>query len=940
MSYTRYRSTYYNTTGDSVQWTIEICDTEMTSQVIRFESHEPTFSYEGLTQDLKSGIYPSSFKFGMYIRESPKNIGGYVYGPSHSFVQDLFESNEGRFRVKLYKDGQIYFIGVILPDECSFEDFEDPYLMQITAVDGLYRLRSEDYVSVSGNINYVTLEAHGIFNEEFDSTPLSAGLVGTEWVLIEHLSLLQDAGGGLEVSSRKTTYARYEQYAVESPGTGWVSQGSNLWAKEVAYDNEVIINESDRYHLTRDIDDDKFRTISEYFQRAMEIIPCWDEYAIGSIMYDVCDVWYDTSTYDLTVDPNQQTKLNETKIATGNKWWDVIETILKHKFLRLYYSNARFHIEQISERGNTTITRHCYDPEGTLVIAQDVNLDLSYAGEGLSVASGGKYRVLAALRSVKVKMSFDSDNLLAGQHWNLTREGTRYLARIRTSQLDTRLLIRINVNCIATFSLPTLSLPESFTSLKVNTHIQIRVVNIETGISYYLTPPSQDNHADPTWETDEVAGYFSKDVNLTGENPLYQRRAQYFLDVLTDELPGNAGESFDVYTSVNFSYAFHLQNAHQHFLENPDQLDLYVGTKDPSMTTVDQDKEPVDSFKEKAYEAVNSRDNTVVVEMDAKFSDDGILGNAILIKTSATPENWTRSSGNWSRFGLAEGNGKLLQLLAQEMLSIRTVPLRVYQGGFVSTLITTQNRINRNSIIYLPLSLQVNTHMDLASGEFVHLEREPVDDAEIIEQPFDAGEPIVVSGPGDPNPPVDPPLVLETNEVITGGGGAVTELDIVNTMGATIAAGEVVRITHPTTGDYETVTLTEDILPASTIMYFVSHAFILSFPDASPITIQVIAHPPGYPGLPFNYEKRQYSASQSVAFPDYYSFPDPEENSAVIINSKIRIERDGVRMIYVPGAASATPIQNRVHLWDIDYANRVATFPIAFSEERLTITAK
>ena len=265
----RYRGTYYNTTGTYSTWIIEILDTESVAGVTNVEITRPNESFEGLTQDLKPGIYPASLTFGMYMRSSPKVKQGVTYGASIGILTDIASSPEGRFLARLKKDGAIHFVGPIIYDQCSYTDESIP-LLNITAVDGLNRWQTTDYISQVGDLRYYSRTLKSFV---YDPLPLSydGPLTGACYTIIEHIVNNSPApvGGGV-LYTATTTWAWREIYAVDSPGSGWVFQGNSRWAHEVSYTNEVETEFVDsRYHLTRDVDDEKHRTILEYFNRAM-----------------------------------------------------------------------------------------------------------------------------------------------------------------------------------------------------------------------------------------------------------------------------------------------------------------------------------------------------------------------------------------------------------------------------------------------------------------------------------------------------------------------------------------------------------------------------------------------------------------------------------------------------------------------------------------------
>jgi hypothetical protein len=952
MSFVAYRSIYYNTNKTSATWQIDILDTEVDEgQTIRFRTDKsPSLKFSGLPQDLKPGIYPTTLSFGMYLLGSPRvyKVSGVnvTHGPSEGFITDLFASNEGRFHVKVYKDSVHVFTGTILPDQCSFNDEWEP-LFSIQAADGLYKLGYVDYISEIGSIQYATLEAtDDNAGTEFSDVPLEDDLEGTEWVLIEHFSELVVEANPISLhSSRVSTYARYEQYSILSPGSGWVDQGDSLWAKPVEYFNEIIVDEAQVYHLTRDIDNNVMRPLDEYIRRAFSYIPAKDEYG-AECMYDICNVWYETGMWDLTADPFTMIRLSERKLAVGNKWSAILTDILTHFYCRLYYSNGRYHIEQISERGELTIDRFCYDSEGTFIeLEPDLDLDLSYSGLDITVESGGSYKFLAPLKNVKITAQLGSNNLLENVVWKLGSQATRYLARLKKTEDPTRFLISLECVFRVFFNSSVwLSLSDSVifasTMHRVTVTIRIRITNIETGTTYHLTPTDPDDFGDSTWETDPIAGYFEKKLTITRDPNLIGQIVKAFVfRTFSEDLPGDVNDSFDVFMSVSFTGAFgDPNNSSVVWTNTPGLYTRDFFTANGSFTTVDDDKEAVNSNQEKVYEAVNNVNNSLTVEMQAKFCDTGLNDDSIEIKSSDSPISW-RKSAAWNRDGAVEGSGELLQLLAQEILSLRMLPKRIYSGAFLTQLIAVENRIDRDSIIYLPLNVSIDTDNDKISGDFINLERETPSAADVLPIPF-VGE--IIPGlieAGNPDDGQDGPpaieMVFETNEIIAD-ESTIDEVDIVNTSGAFVQAGSWVSIIHPTTGVLKRVKLTEDVNPDDTVMHFVSATFTNGpYPDASLIIPDIDEGEfPTHLNQKYYYYKENFTGDE-VHAPNY-AFPNSDETSPHDINKRIFVYRGGLRKWF--NAAPDNPVE-AMNSYYFNHTTKKFLFWIALLEESLYIEA-
>src|SRR5688572_22598269 len=99
----RFRGTYYNTTATGTgnrTIKVEILDTEEVAQIINIHIRNPDESFEGLSEDLHPGVFPSAFKFDMILRSTPRTIQGVTYGISADLITDIKTAPEGRFLVR------------------------------------------------------------------------------------------------------------------------------------------------------------------------------------------------------------------------------------------------------------------------------------------------------------------------------------------------------------------------------------------------------------------------------------------------------------------------------------------------------------------------------------------------------------------------------------------------------------------------------------------------------------------------------------------------------------------------------------------------------------------------------------------------------------------------------------------------------------------------
>lgn len=928
----RYRMIYYNTTGDPVTWKLEILDTETVAAVVNAQCTTPIESFEGLTENLNPGIYPSSLSFGMYLRTTAVDYNGVTIGNNAGFWDLVLGAAEGRFLARYYKDDVLQFVGPIIYDQCSKTDESIP-LMSITAVDGLNRLKTTEYVSEVGQIVYYTQsEVIGTYD---DSPLLYDGLI-TEVIVIDHT--VTTIAVGL-IWRATTVFAHREVFSVNSPGTGWVFQGEGRWAKELDYTNEVITdNGPTSYHFSRDIDDEKHRVVTEYITRAMAETKMTGEYS--AVMWDTASEWYEHSMGDLAADPFGQMRVHEDAFL-GKNWSEGMQELCKLLNLRIYYSNGRYHFEQISLRDSTTFTRFIYNSDGTSAgAAETASLDLDFDSLEIEPGTGGTYKILAPLRSVTASITLDNSNLLDGVDWTDGQYGERYLGRVKQVAGDQKLYIRLNAAITSSFD-PThlLLFPGDFINVVcehvVTVYYQVRIKNINTDTTYWLEQASVPG-VSGTWDTtfaelNHSGTRFGQPTRrYSYENYGYTVNRNFY--TLAETLPGSENDMYDIHVSLRYGVEF-ANSQGAFFWGNlfSDYFWTVINTNSnilrfySTATLADLDNwVEADGGQSLVYVADNDVSNSVKVEIELAWADTGQHEKSIEIYNGT---DWQRSAV-WSIGGVGDPL-PILNLLVYEVMSLRTVPKEIYSGSFVSSIPNAENRLKRGSVYYLPLSCRKNTDMDSFDGEFLQILKTTPPPIEVLANDV-LNDPLQLpSNPDDP--PSEPSLYFVTNEAITA-GSTLTECDIVNTLLVYVASGETVSIVNVETGESDNVTLTQEILPTDVIMYFESNVMVYSYPSGSPIVIQdgdVVIEGGG--SLYF-YSNELYNGSTHTVPISSIDMSVLAGLSPTQITKKIVIDRGGARMF-----AKETPTEPSPQLFWIDSGANEIIFHLEVVDEQIII---
>ena len=127
------RGTYYK---------VEIWDEDYTGSSpdeFRVDGNGFELNYTGQTDNIYSPVIGSSISMGMYIRDAA----------TAAFETSLKNYQENRYYIKIYRgpnDASTTFFwgGYILQDVVAVEDVSQPYILQISANDGIARLKDED----------------------------------------------------------------------------------------------------------------------------------------------------------------------------------------------------------------------------------------------------------------------------------------------------------------------------------------------------------------------------------------------------------------------------------------------------------------------------------------------------------------------------------------------------------------------------------------------------------------------------------------------------------------------------------------------------------------------------------------------------------------------------------------------------------------------------
>ena len=126
-----------------VLYAIEIWDETYSGAVtdIRLSSDGFRLSYDAVNDSRTTPIIASRLTFGWQIRNAT----------DEAFITNLLTAAEGRFTIKVTRNSTIYWVGYIQPDISVLQDMAYPYRFDVTATDGLGRLKNIDYTATGQN---------------------------------------------------------------------------------------------------------------------------------------------------------------------------------------------------------------------------------------------------------------------------------------------------------------------------------------------------------------------------------------------------------------------------------------------------------------------------------------------------------------------------------------------------------------------------------------------------------------------------------------------------------------------------------------------------------------------------------------------------------------------------------------------------------------------
>ena len=148
---------------DAIAWKIDVIDEDYAAAVLTFETESPGFQLKYAAGDEPwDPIHASQAKVFGLVEDSDLE----------DLIDDLADSGEDRFFVKIYKDASLYWTGKMLIDQASKQDRYYPYAFDMTFTDGVGALKDIDFDN-SGTLYTGREDITGIILKILDKTGIA-----------------------------------------------------------------------------------------------------------------------------------------------------------------------------------------------------------------------------------------------------------------------------------------------------------------------------------------------------------------------------------------------------------------------------------------------------------------------------------------------------------------------------------------------------------------------------------------------------------------------------------------------------------------------------------------------------------------------------------------------------------------------------------------------
>lgn len=651
-----------------------------------------------------------------------------------SRLQQMIDGDESRNKIRVLKNSNIDWLGVIQVELATEEDRSFPYEYKITATDGIARLKTVPYLG------------GGVGEDEYYS-------------LLDHIKTVLEKSPIIDYFSIDEEFLRTH---------------ITKWPDEITPDDDI--NPLTELRVSTKA----FRTVDKS----------------GEVTY--------MSSYDV---------LNAICVALG---------------LRFYFGSGRFVLDELIDviRQDDEVIWHRYDKEfnnldiETLTdrsswqttIATDLSLS-----DVAKMLSGGKITFEPPVKSVSYTYKhYSKQNLLPGYTWPFNGN----VAEVLNFRADGGVLLRIFGVVKVRLLFPSDEVfPNAAVHLVVNMSCWVEYGNSEDSVAVSRTYNFAGvgfNYSPMEWVEGGLGTEFPIIANAQEEGDVYTS-----FDFVTPSVPESGT------LKLSFSIGELLLNGEPWLDADPvfNVEDVFIGPIVEG-NVENQFQYTFARASNSDFQANSDREPREIIIGDGPT--ENTFGR---IEARTESGDWQLTTA-WRRY--ADGNSlsgdseTLIRLLTNDLLSMRNRKLAQLDTAFISPDYAPGFTMNRGGDIYLLNRGTFNLLRDEVSGTWIQITRLAVEIPDIAVIDSDLGD---IGGGGILPPPLPPGLgstpppgalgpgqlgentVVSTISTLLEAGETYTLLDIdVDAADLPLIAGTQLIITHPYTGQTQTVTLTQDYL--------------------------------------------------------------------------------------------------------------------------------
>lgn len=391
--------------------------------------------------------------------------------------------------------------------------------------------------------------------------------------------------------------------------------------------------------------------------------------------------------------------------------FDVLQSVVGRMGARIFLSDGKFRIEQLSERDNVTIVERRYQKDGTYITNASISHDqatLNQTSEARLTA--GTFDWLPAVREVKITYTSKNwVNHLAGASWTSASSAAFTISGLVHTGGNVTIRIMMGVfqslQNIAYTGGATVAIIYRL-KVKLGTKYMRRPVLSVFGNSVAYGP--QD------WVTAVSYYYFHREVSVPSVGTSHPVDTA-FLDFVSTPLP----ESGDMEVTLD-SYSIRRMDTGA-TVTFPDTVVLTWASQNP-LLQVSSNGNAISDFADKTYTATatSGTNNSEIYEVET-ITGDGTTSNSLSRLQVYTGTAWV-DSASW-RVGTSGSWQDISILHVKEILALRQKNMRVYKGSIRGSGLA-HSRWSFDGNFWILLEGTYTANFDIWDGTFVAVARD------------------------------------------------------------------------------------------------------------------------------------------------------------------------------------------------------------------------